>query len=307
MTTQRLTSIVAWMVALAVFGVGVVAQQPPAAAPVTRTARQSAQADLTGYWVAQITEDWRWRMMTPPKGDFMGLPLNDAARTVGNAWDPAKDAAEGNLCKAFGAGGLMRHPLRVRFSWLDDNTLKLETDLGQQTRVFHFDGKPLDTRRSLQGFSVAQWTRPVPPARGGPAPGAGAIPTGQVLNPGATAPATPPAGRAAGPGRAATPPAAPPPGGLKVVTTNLAPGYLRKNGVPYSEKTTITEYYDRVSFFGTDYLQLVTVVEDPTYLTASFIVSNQFKREADASKWTPAPCTIDPPAGTLRREPFVAQ
>jgi hypothetical protein len=301
MTSHRLAA-VAGALAVAALGTAAIAQQPAPTAPPVRTARQSAQADLTGYWVAQVTEDWRWRMMTPPKGDYMGLPLNAAARTVGDAWDPARDAASGALCKAFGAGGLMRHPLRVHITWADDNTLKLETDLGAQTRMFHFDRtRPADAAPSLQGHSVAQWTRPVPPARGGPAPGAGAVPEGRAFGPGAA-----PAGRAAGAGRASGPPP-PPPGGLKVVTTNLAPGYLRKNGVPYSGNASVTEYYDRVSLFGSDYLQLVTIVEDPTYLTASFIVSNHFKREADGAKWTAAPCTIDPPAGTLRNEPFVAQ
>jgi hypothetical protein len=288
----------------AALGVVSFAQQPaaPLAAPAARTPRQSAQADLTGYWVAQVTEDWRWRMMTPPKGDYMGVPMNAAARKVGDAWDLARDAASGDLCKAFGAGGLMRHPMRIHITWADDNTLKLETDLARQTRLFHFDRRQPDGSRSLQGHSFAQWTRPVPPpGRGGAPVVTGAAPSGRAFGPGAAPPATaPPAGRAAGP-----PP--PPPGGLKVVTTNLLAGYLRKNGVPYSENATVTEYYDRLSIFGNDYLQLVTVVEDPTYLTTSFIVSNQFKREADGSKWTPAPCTIDPPAGTLRREPFVGQ
>jgi hypothetical protein len=269
---------------------------PPAAAATPRTARQSAQADLTGYWVAQITEDWRWRMMTPPKGDYMGVPMNADARRVGDAWDPAKDAANGDVCKSFGAGGLMRHPLRVHITWADDNTLKVETDLARQTRLFRFDRRQPQGARSLQGYSFAQWTRPVPPAGRGGGAVTGAAPRGQAFGPGAAAPAS--AGRAAEP---------PPPGGLKVVTTNLLAGYLRKNGIPYSENATVTEYYDRLSIFGTDYLQVVTVVDDPAYLTTPFIVSNQFKREPDAAKWTPAPCTIDPPAGTLRREPFVGQ
>ena len=274
------------------------AQTPPPAAPPT--GRSAAQADLTGYWVAQVTEDWRWRMMTPPKGDFMGVPLNAAGRKVGGAWDLARDKASGDLCKAFGAAGLMRHPMRIQITWSDDNTLKLDTDAGRQTRLFHFDrARRADAQRSLQGHSAAQWTRPVPPARGG---GPGAVPTGRATGPGA-APAAAPEGRA---GRAAAPPA-PPPGGLKVVTTNLLAGYLRKNGVPYSENAVVTEYYDRVSMFGSDYLQLVTVVTDPTYLDRPFVVSNHFKREPDGSKWNPTPCAVDPPAGTLRREPFVGQ
>jgi hypothetical protein len=287
----------AWLAAIAVaFGALATpyAQQP--ASPPSPTARSTAQADLTGYWVAQITEDWRWRMMTPPKGDYMGVPLNAAGRKAGDSWDLARDREAGNLCRAFGAGGLMRHPMRIRVEWADDNTLRLETDAGQQTRLFHFGRAAAAGSRSLQGHSVAQWTRPLPPAARGA--GGGPVPTGRASGPN-VAPAAPQRGRAAAP--------PPPPGGLKVVTTNLLPGYLRKNGVPYSENAIVTEYYDRVSMFGQDYLQLVTVVEDPIYLERPFIVSNHFKREADGSKWTPTPCTIDPPAGTLRREPFVQQ
>jgi hypothetical protein len=273
-------------------GAAALAQQPP---PAARTPRQLAQADLTGYWVAQVTEDWRWRMMTPPKGDLMGVPLNQAGRQLAEAWDPARDAANGDLCRSFGAGGLMRQPTRVHITWADDNTLRLETDSGRQTRLFHFDrAKPADAKRSLQGHSFAQWSRPGPPPA---APGrGGAVPEGRAFGPGVAVPAR-------GRGPAGPPP--PPPGGLKVVTTNLQPGYLRKNGIPYSEQATVTEYYDRVTLFGTDYLQLVTVVEDPAYLFTSFVVSNHFKREADGAKWNPQPCTVDPPAGTLRREPFV--
>ena len=106
--------------------------------------------------------------------------------------------------------------------------------------------------------------------------------------------------------RAALPAAEPEPtrGSLKVVTTNLRPGYLRKNGVPYSERAVVTEYYDRLAMFGNDYLQVVTVVTDPAYLTTPFVVSNQFKREPDDSKWNPTPCATDAPLGTFQRPAF---
>src|SRR5512143_2765106 len=89
------------------------AAQPRAPQP-PRTGRATAQADLTGTWVAQITEDWRWRMITPPKGDYASVPLNAAARQVADRWDPAADTAAGEQCRAFGAGGLMRLPTRVK-------------------------------------------------------------------------------------------------------------------------------------------------------------------------------------------------
>jgi hypothetical protein len=288
--------------------------QPPRGPQPPRSGRAAAQADLTGTWVAQITEDWRWRMITPPKGDYASVPLNPAGRQVADGWDPAADAAAGEQCKAFGAGGIMRQPTRVKISWADDDTLKLETDAGEQTRLFHFNrnAKP-ESAPSWQGHSVAEWTGAPPPNPFGPvlvaptqesaaarraaagAPAAGGAPGGPPGGP-PGAPGGPPGAR--GPGAGATPPALH--GGLKVVTTNLRAGYLRKNGVPYSDRAVVTEYYDRVTLFGNDYLQVVTVVDDPTYLLTRFVVSNQFKRERDDSKWHPTPCATDPPIGKFQ-------
>ena len=129
----------------------------------------------------------------------------------------------------------------------------VEFDAGQQTRLFHFSGQaPANEPDSLQGYSVASWDGP-PPGRG-----------------------------ARGPMRA---------GALKVVTTHLKPGYLRKNGVPYSEKTVLTEYYSRANEDdGTSYLIVTTVVDDPTYLTQPFITSTHFRLEPNGSKWMPSAC-----------------
>jgi hypothetical protein len=267
-----------------------VAAQPPPPQP-PRSPRAAALADLTGNWVAQITEDWRWRMITPPKGDYASVPLNARGREVAGEWDPAADAAAGEQCRAFGAGGLMRLPTRLRISWADDATLRVEADAGQQVRTLHFDRSVAAApARSWQGHSVAEW-------RGLPQQG---NPFGGLVAP--TQEAAAARGAAAGPVAASPARAQPPPprGSLKVVTTNLRSGYLRKNGVPYSEGAVVTEYYDRFSMFGNDYLQVVTVVTDPTYLTTPFVVSNQFKREPDDSKWNPTPCATDAPLGTFQ-------
>ena len=71
-----------------------------------------------------------------------------------------------------------------------------------------------------------------------------------------------------------------------------------------NQGAVVTEYYDRFSLFGNDYLQVVTVVTDPTYLTTPFVVSNQFKREPDDSKWNPTPCATDAPLGTFQPPGF---
>lgn len=267
----------------------VAAAQPPPQAP--RSPRAAAQADVTGNWVAQVTEDWRWRMITPPKGDYASVPLTRLGRQVADAWDPAADAAAGEQCRAFGAGGIMRLPIRLKIAWADDATLRIETDAGQQVRLLHFDrAAPADPAPSWQGHSVAEWFGVPPPTN----------PFGALVAPNQEAAAARAGGaRSPEPG-AARNGASAAPGSLKVITTNLRSGYLRKNGVPYSDRSVVTEYYDRFELFGADYLQVVTVVSDPLYLTTPFVVSNHFKREPDDSKWHPTPCRIDPPVGTFQ-------
>jgi hypothetical protein len=218
--------------------------------------------DLTGYWVSVVTEDWLWRMITPPKGDVASVPLNAAGTKAAGEWDLARDEAGGNQCKAFGAAGLMRIPGRLHITWQDANTLKVEMDAGTQTRLFHFNGTGTPpAARSLQGFSAAAWEAG---AVGGGGGGFGSF--------------------GAGPG-----------GGLKVATTLLSPGYLRKNGVPYGQNTVLTEYFDRHTDFGDEWFTVTTVVEDPQYLAQPFITSTHFKKEPDGSKWAPTGCHTDPP------------
>ena len=263
--SERLFSAVQVVLAAALLLTGAApldAQQGQGGGPPP-TAQAGAPLDLTGYWVSIVSEDWLWRMITPPKGDVASIPLNPAGRKIAEAWDLAKDTASGNQCKAFGAAAVMRVPGRIHITWQDPNTLKVETDAGTQTRLFHFGGtgtKP--TARSLQGFSVATFESGAPGGGGGG--GFGTF--------------------AAGAG-----------GGLKVVTTQMTPGYLRKNGVPYGENTVVTEYFDRHSDFGDEWFTVTTVVEDPQYLTQPFITSTHFKKEPDRSKWNPTPCHTDPP------------
>jgi len=241
------------------------AQQP--AAPAPGSARATAPLDLSGMWVSVVTEDWRWRMTTPARGDVLGVPVNPNGQKVAETWDYARDMAAGNQCKAYGAGGIMRMPTRLRIGWQDDNTLKVDTDAGQQTRLLHFDRAAAAGPRTLQGHSTAEWV--------------------DVF--GARA-----AGRGAGAGRGAPP--AYGTGALRVVTTNLREGYLRKNGVPYSQNAVVTDYFDRVPGpDGAQWLVVKTTVEDTAYLAQPYLSSAHFMREPDASKWRPSPCEVDPP------------
>jgi hypothetical protein len=228
-----------------------------------RAPREAAPVDFTGYWVSVVTEDWRWRMVTPAKGDFAGVPLNAGARKLGLAWDPAKDEAEGNQCRAYGAPAIMRVPGRLHITWQDERTLKIDTDAGTQTRLLHFGGKPPEPAKpDWQGYSVAQWEQAV---RGAGPPDFTPI----ALNP-----------REGTRGRS-----------LEVVTTQLRPGYLRKNGVPYSDKTVLKEYFDlSTERNGDTWFVVTTIVEDPEYLTTPFVTSTNFKKQPDATGWNPTPC-----------------
>jgi len=234
----------------------------PAKPKPARNAKEGAPVDFTGYWVSVVTEDWRWRMVTPAKGDFASIPLNAAGRTAGNAWDPAKDEAAGEQCRAYGAPAVMRIPGRVHITWADDNTLQIDTDQGTQARLLHFGGKPPQgIAGSWQGYSVAQWE---PPVRGVQSPQQGL---------GATREGT--RGRS-----------------LEVVTTGLRPGYLRKNGPPYSANTVLKEFFDlSVERNGDPWFVVTTIVEDPQNLTEPFVTSTNFKKQRDAAGFSPTACS----------------
>ncbi len=78
---------------------------------------------------------------------------------------------------------------------------------------------------------------------------------------------------------------------LKAVTTKMRAGYLRRNGVPYSDTASLTEYFTRQTApNGDDWLVVTSIVEDPTYLNEPFVTSTHFKKEPDNSKFTPTPC-----------------
>ena len=212
-------------------------EEGPSAMSENLSPREAAPIDLEGYWTTVITEDWRWRMVTPPKGDISSFTfLNEEAIELTNAWDPERD--EGT-CRPYGAGNLMRMPIRVHISWEDDDTLKLESDHGMQTRYFHFNADEImDGTPSWQGVSLASWE-------------------GQSL---------------------------------KVVTRNLRAGYIRRNGVPYSENAVVTEYFNRHDTYGDAWFVVGVLVDDPHYYTEPYFSSSSFKRLPDDSEWNPLPC-----------------
>ena len=270
------------------------AQGAPPPATVAQPARVAAPIDMTGTWVSVINEDWQWRFVTPIVGDYTGIPLNADGDRLARQWNPDADAKAGQVCKGFGAAGINRLPTRLQISLVDDNTMKLDFDLGTQSRLVYFDKSKAPGARSLQGHAIAEWIDLPAPGRGGPVgqpPGgarAGAPAAAAGAAPAAAAPAGGRGGRAAGP-------AGPRAGGLKIVTTNLLPQYLRQNGVPVSDKAVVTEYLDVVPApDGSQWLVLKTQVDDPTYLSGWYQVSSNFKKEANAAKWSPTPGELLP-------------
>ena len=237
-----------------------VVAQAPGGRGGSQSAKAMAPLDLTGYWVSVVDEDWRFRMVVPPKGDYNGVPMTAEARKVADAWDPAKDEASGDVCKAYGAPAILRQPELLHFTWQDDNTLRMETDTGKQARLFHFgDWKAPAGAPTLQGDSIGEWQI----TRGG-------------RGSGPPDPNAPPQGK----------------GSLKVTTTHLKAGYLRKNGVPYSANASLTEYFDMIKEHNGDTMLVVTIVTtDPQYLREPFIITSQFKKQANDAGWNPQPCS----------------
>ncbi|MGA2881597.1 MAG: hypothetical protein ABSG13_21815 [Bryobacteraceae bacterium] len=238
----------------------------------------SPPIDITGYWVSLVTEDWRYRMLNAPKGDYYSIPLNAEGKRAADTWDPAKDIAAGRQCMSYGAPNIMREPGRLHITWANDSTLKVEIDAGKQTRLFLFAPAPT-AEPSMQGTSIGQWVTPQSIRAY----------TSKIS---AQDPNTP--------GFAAASMASPPPppdtrrlgGTLKVVTTRIKPGYLRNNGVPFSANAILTEYYDLHKRGNDEYLVQTQIVEDPKYLDAPWVVSNHYRREPDGSKWDPEPCEL---------------
>ena len=228
--------------------------------PVTaQSARSEAPVDLTGYWVSIVTEDWPWRMHTPPKGDYASIPLNAEGRRVADLWTEAQDGS----CLAFGAAAVLRMPTRVHITWADDSTLKIETDNGVQTRLFHFDRAAASgaAPRSLQGTSLAEWHHSeVVRARG-----AEGGETSARVDSGAWTP-------------------------LKVTTTNLQAAWLRPNGVPVGEDAVVTEYFDYFVEGVAQWLVVTTMVDDPQHLSERLVISSNFRREQNGARWAPQPC-----------------
>jgi len=253
-------------------------------------AKSTALRDFTGYWVSVVTEEWRYRMVVPDKGDYLtNVPLSAEGRKVAEAWDPAKDQATGNQCKGYGAAAIMYVPGRFHIYWQDDNTLRIDTDSGTQTRLLHFGGPvPEPKTPDWQGVSAARWGDDEPIAQrilgGGPLGQGGPEYEADV------------AGGFGGNQTARAEGFKPPARNyLHVTTTHMRPGYLHKNGVPYGANATLDEYFTNFTYNGTDWLFVTSVVTDPQYLMEPYIFHTHYKKLPDNSGWDPTQCRADEP------------
>jgi hypothetical protein len=238
---------------------GIYAQQGGTTKAAPPTPKAAAVVDFTGYWISVVTnsEQWLVRMASPVKGEMRGIPLTPEARKLANAWDPAKD--DGDPCRAYGAPAIMNVPGRLHITWEDDSTLRIDTDSGKQTRLLHFGSQPATPGApSIQGYSTAKWD----------------IEGGRGTEGGA------------GAGLRATA------SSLKVMTANLRPGYLFKNGIPYSGNARMTEYFNRVEEpDGQSFLLVEEMLEDPQFLSDVYVRSWYFKKLPDGKGWNPTECS----------------
>jgi hypothetical protein len=210
--------------------------------------------ELSGYWVSLVTENWRLRMVTPSKGDYIGIPLNKDAQKIADGWDPQKDEASGQACRGYSAALIMSRPERLHITWQDPSTLQMEIDAGEQTRTFHFGGTvPAAFQPTWQGYSVAIWHPRHTPNYG----------------------RTPLEARY-----------------LEATTTHLLPGYVRQNGVPYGANAVVKEAYDLITVSDKEkYLTITQWVTDPQYLDYPYVLSEIFRKQPTDAGWNPTPCS----------------
>jgi hypothetical protein len=228
------------------------------AAIVSATIALSAQMDLSGAWGQRFHEDLPERGAGPDIGDYLGLPINDAARQRADSWDAAKWTMPERQCEPHPADYAPRGPASMRISSTIDpvsqDVTSWHTTLMWMLphRAIYMDGRARPSpsaQHSWQGFSTGEWEGDM----------------------------------------------------LKVTTTHLKEGWIRRNGVPRSEKATLVEYFirhgDYLFTLGDDgtWLIVTTVVSDPTYLTQEFVISSQFRKETDPARWNPRPCEIPAP------------
>ena len=130
------------------------AQPPP-------PAREAAPIDLTGYWVSYVTENWRYRMVTPAKGEYRRIPASPGRAAAHQRLGPGR----GRECRTTSASptapaAIMNVPGRLHITWQDANTLRIDTDAGTQTRLLPVSPPRPSGRRKAGALPRGRATRP---------------------------------------------------------------------------------------------------------------------------------------------------
>jgi hypothetical protein len=211
------------------------------AAPLV-AANVNAQENLLGYWAPLYHEDSEERLPGPWIGDYLGLPINAAARLRGESWDASLLSVPEHQCKphpsTYGTRGI--GSLRI---WEDRDPMTqrvvkihIHIEWQEQHREIWMDGRPHPAAYALhtwQGFSTGAWEEGV----------------------------------------------------LAVRTTHLKEGWIRRNGLPHSDRATMTERFYRHG----DLLTHVMAIEDSVYLTEPLVKSTDFELVTNATV-APYPC-----------------
>ncbi len=206
------------------------------------------QADLTGSWAPRYHEDQAERIPGPELGDYLGLPINDAARRWALSWDPSRLTLEEHQCQVHVAPYIYRGPLLLRI-WEEKDpktqelvAIKNYISTYEQTRTIWMDGRPHPpdyAAHTWEGFSTGKWE-------------------GDMLT---------------------------------VTTTHIKQGWIRRNGLPESDRATLSEHFIRHG----SYLTHISIVTDPVYLTEPLVKTQNFvlnDRQLPQQAWL-WPCQIE--------------
>ena len=207
------------------------------------SAPASAQVDFSGEWAPRFWEDQPERVPGPELGDYLGIPISDAARMRADTWDASIQTLPEWQCRPHSADYIWRGPSNLRISKEVDLVSREVTAfhaewLRSVDRTVYLDGRPhppADALHTWAGFSTARWVGDI----------------------------------------------------LEVTVTHLKEGYLRRNGLPRSDKATVKEYWMR----NGDSLTVAAIVHDPVYLTEPFIRTTDYELNVH-QQVPPYPCNV---------------
>jgi len=129
-------------------------------------ATSAAQINFVGEWAGRYHEDQPDRVPGEEPGDFSGLPINDAARMFGDAWDVARHSVLEHQCAPYTLPYMFFGPNQFRiWNEVDPDTQELvaiRMHLGtyQQQRTIWMDGRahpPEYAPHTFMGFSTGEW------------------------------------------------------------------------------------------------------------------------------------------------------